>query len=292
MSSTRREDWPVLRLMHETGDENLAMAMDAPLFLFTDNADVSAAADEIDGRGDWPGGLHLPFEAVCVVSGDPWPDLAHAVYARHSAGKLMVDVYEVRPKARRLYAFDFATYEHGVMLIHPDWRHGAETLPGWSPLPGEDEWDPPDQPWGEREWAAVGETVRRDLDVEERFARHFLLDAVRACRVSARSHVAEARPREHNDRGKTRWKAPWCLTSLPRAVVLDGDRAPTDARSGGTSFAPTDREVRPHRRRGHYKTLRSERFKHKRGERVWVRPAWVGPREWVLGGTTYRVVTT
>jgi len=49
------------------------------------------------------------------------------------------------------------------------------------------------------------------------------------------------------------------------------------------------RTLAAHRRRGHWKTLRSERFVNKRGTRVWVRATWVGPEEMIRGHETYRV---
>lgn len=47
---------------------------------------------------------------------------------------------------------------------------------------------------------------------------------------------------------------------------------------------------RPHERRGHWRLLRAERFVNKRGQRVWVRPSWVGPVESRRGNRRYRVV--
>lgn len=48
----------------------------------------------------------------------------------------------------------------------------------------------------------------------------------------------------------------------------------------------------PHLRRGHFKTLRSERFKEKRGKVVWVSPCHVNGAcvEWREGAVTYKVV--
>jgi hypothetical protein len=46
-----------------------------------------------------------------------------------------------------------------------------------------------------------------------------------------------------------------------------------------------------HSRRAHYRVLRSPKFKHKHGQRVWVASAWVGPREWTdHSGQIYKIV--
>jgi hypothetical protein len=46
---------------------------------------------------------------------------------------------------------------------------------------------------------------------------------------------------------------------------------------------------RPHERRRHWRTLKSERFTRKRGERILVEAHWVGPAEAVVGKSRYRV---
>jgi hypothetical protein len=46
---------------------------------------------------------------------------------------------------------------------------------------------------------------------------------------------------------------------------------------------------RPHERRRHWRQLKSERYTHKRGQRVLVEACWVGPSEAVVGKTQYRV---
>ncbi len=52
----------------------------------------------------------------------------------------------------------------------------------------------------------------------------------------------------------------------------------------------TDREMAPHFRRGHTKLLSSSRWKDKQGQRIVVRPTWVGPEDWDFNGLKYRVV--
>lgn len=59
------------------------------------------------------------------------------------------------------------------------------------------------------------------------------------------------------------------------------------AHQGGTHAPPI-----PHLRRGHYKTLRSEKFKEMRGKRIWVRATNVGGEcvEWRDGNVRYKVL--
>lgn len=59
-----------------------------------------------------------------------------------------------------------------------------------------------------------------------------------------------------------------------------GLKAPAEGGPGGRL---------PHERRRHWRTLQSERFTHRRGERILVEACWVGPSETVVGKTHYRV---
>lgn len=74
----------------------------------------------------------------------------------------------------------------------------------------------------------------------------------------------------------------------PRYVMLQpeairkimGLQIPAEGGQGGRQ---------PHERRRHWRTLQSERFTHKRGERILVEACGVGPAETVVGKTHYRV---
>lgn len=44
-----------------------------------------------------------------------------------------------------------------------------------------------------------------------------------------------------------------------------------------------------HSRRAHYRILKSPMFRHKLGQRVWVRSTWVGPKEWQQASSIYRL---
>lgn len=67
----------------------------------------------------------------------------------------------------------------------------------------------------------------------------------------------------------------------PEAIRrLMGLTPPVDGAHGGR---------RPHERRRHWRALKSERFTHKRGERILVEAHWVGTSETVVGKTRYRV---
>jgi hypothetical protein len=46
---------------------------------------------------------------------------------------------------------------------------------------------------------------------------------------------------------------------------------------------------KPHERRRHWRTLKSERYTNKRGQKILIDAVWVGPKESVVGKTRYRV---
>lgn len=83
-------------------------------------------------------------------------------------------------------------------------------------------------------------------------------------------------------------KKPWIRPDLPKLIMLERGAAIKYGHRvdrGGTHAAPE-----PHARRGNWAQLRSPKFKHKLGQRVWRKPSWVGDKEWVWQGQTYRVL--
>jgi len=69
-----------------------------------------------------------------------------------------------------------------------------------------------------------------------------------------------------------------------RAEVGSGARVASDRAGELTRMA--------HNRRAHYRTLKSARFRYARGKRIFVRAAWVGPKEWrdAGGKQIYRIL--
>ena len=116
---------------------------------------------------------------------------------------------------------------------------------------------------------------------------HAVIEAV----VSSSSHLVEVSPTSSRTprTSKTAKSKPWLRDDLPTVILI----SPDEARHYGHRVEPKGSHAspRPHQRRGHWKTLRSERYAvEKRGTRVWVRPAWIGDPEWVFQGNRYKVV--
>ena len=81
-------------------------------------------------------------------------------------------------------------------------------------------------------------------------------------------------------------KRPWAGATGPRVLLLD--RMPTTQSEGtGTHASP-----KPHRRRGHWKTLRHPRFRHhpQYQQKIYCKPSFVGPRQVTYEGNIYRLV--
>jgi hypothetical protein len=79
---------------------------------------------------------------------------------------------------------------------------------------------------------------------------------------------------------------PWVGATGPRILLLD--RMPTtQSESTATHASP-----KPHRRRGHWKTLSHPRFRHhpQYGKKIYVKPSFVGPRQATYQGNIYRLV--
>lgn len=80
----------------------------------------------------------------------------------------------------------------------------------------------------------------------------------------------------------------WASSTGPRLLLLD--RMPTTQRNqggGGTHASP-----KPHRRRGHWKTLRHPRYRHHPQylQKIYCKPSFVGPKQVNYKGNIYRLV--
>lgn len=78
------------------------------------------------------------------------------------------------------------------------------------------------------------------------------------------------------------------LAERSRHIVVDHD----EIRTRWTNCHGTHGSPMPHLRRGHYKTLRAERYKNMRGKVIWVAPCHVGGEcvEWREGAVSYKVI--
>ena len=119
------------------------------------------------------------------------------------------------------------------------------------------------------------------------YANLFLEDLINAEEHMV-EEVRELTTKQQKRAMKSSKHVPWTREDLVTVRLIkleDAKRVGRRVNHGGTHASP-----RPHVRRGHFATLRHNRFKENIGKRVWVRQAWVGDREWVFNGSQYRVV--
>ncbi|MBV9279331.1 MAG: hypothetical protein JOZ41_04550 [Chloroflexi bacterium] len=117
--------------------------------------------------------------------------------------------------------------------------------------------------------------------------------------LQCEEHVVAVRPVERKGekvRPAGKDPKPW-TRSLPHLILLDPLRAREYGQPGGAGERDETpgghTSPRPHGRRGHWRMLRAERFRRDEAgqvRRVFVRPAWIGPREWLSEGQRYQVI--
>jgi hypothetical protein len=83
-------------------------------------------------------------------------------------------------------------------------------------------------------------------------------------------------------------------TKKPHFIVLAPERirkryVPHELTDEEKAQAKSERK--PHHRRGHWRSYRSERYRNMKGKRKWIEAIWVGPREAVQGKNRYIVRT-
>ena len=105
-------------------------------------------------------------------------------------------------------------------------------------------------------------------------------------------HIVEVVPTKTKTKNKAKKKSslhknrPWTTASGPHILFLD--RMPATQKEGtGTHASP-----KPHRRRGHWKTLSHPRYRHhpQYQQKIYVKPSFVGPRQTTYEGNIYRLV--
>lgn len=97
--------------------------------------------------------------------------------------------------------------------------------------------------------------------------------------------MVEGEPRKPPPKGKLPWsdrRSVYTVMTVPRIRRSLGLARTEPGQQGQAPAA--------HWRRAHFRTLRSERFGDRRGERVRVKAAWIGPKEAEVGGRRYRVL--
>ncbi len=156
-------------------------------------------------------------------------------------------------------------------------------------------------PWDAATHAYMHETEGMARDERARVGARMVMVAVLlafAYLQQASEHLVEVTPRltpaQATQDARSVTKRPELRIGLPRYILLDPTRAreygqpagERDSRPGQARPSP-----RPHGRRGHWRKLRADRHGERRGQRVWVRPAWVGPEQWEAEGQRYRVVS-
>ena len=81
-------------------------------------------------------------------------------------------------------------------------------------------------------------------------------------------------------------KRPWRRATGPSILFLD--KMPSQA----TESTGTGSSKRPHRRRGHWRTLSHPKYRHhpQYQQKIWVKPTFIGPIEEVHKGNMYRLI--
>lgn len=84
-------------------------------------------------------------------------------------------------------------------------------------------------------------------------------------------------------------KRPWLNATGPKILLLDRMPSTQKEHQGGTHASP-----KPHRRRGHWKTLRHPKYRHHPKYQVengvFIKPSFVGPKEAEYEGNIYKLV--
>ena len=104
-------------------------------------------------------------------------------------------------------------------------------------------------------------------------------------------HLVEVFPSDtvKKRKGSLAKKRPWLNATGPKVLLLDRMPSTQKEHQGGTHASP-----KPHRRRGHWKTLRHPKYRHHPKYQVengvFIKPSFVGPKEAEYEGNIYKLV--
>lgn len=105
-------------------------------------------------------------------------------------------------------------------------------------------------------------------------------------------HVIAVDPKKRTKKARQaqRQKKPLTLQDRRRHIVVKREDVVNRYRS---AHGLQTHEKTPHFRRGHHRTFRDERFTHKKGERIWIKPTKVGEPEieWEDATLKYKVIS-
>lgn len=111
---------------------------------------------------------------------------------------------------------------------------------------------------------------------------HFCMDS-----MLSGNFIAEVTPKPPSDKPN---HVKWAQSQKHYVIVHRKDRM----NSVGAVPSPDGKkttEIRmAHTRRAHMRILRSARFKEKQGQRVFVKSCWVGPAEWKINNSIYKIL--
>lgn len=96
--------------------------------------------------------------------------------------------------------------------------------------------------------------------------------------------VSPQKPKRNNTLSK---KRPWRAAAGPHILFLDRMPTTQPQNTGGTHASP-----KPHRRRGHWRTLTHPKYRHhpQYQQPIYVKPSFVGPPEVGYEGNIYRLI--
>ena len=102
-------------------------------------------------------------------------------------------------------------------------------------------------------------------------------------------HMVEVVPTTPKKKRNTQLtkKRPWLNATGPHVLLLDRMPTTQKAHQGGTHASP-----KPHRRRGHWKTLQHPKYRHhpQYQKKIYIKPTFVGPKQVTYDGHIYRLV--
>jgi len=197
----------------------------------------------------------------------------------------------------------FVSYDNERTIYHWDgWFVPMYDKEMWGAGEMEAYWSSIPTPLTQRYWQAEDNVLRKEYPQFEsnplisglsQAASNVAINATRMMTYLkyGPKHLVEVVPSEaaKKRKGLLAKNRPWLNATGPKVLLLDRMPSTQKEHQGGTHASP-----KPHRRRGHWKTLRHPKYRHhpkylvENG--IFIKPSFVGPKEAKHEGNIYKLV--
>lgn len=264
------------RFKKNSSPKTYRIISDAALFTFGTEDGLSDEVDD-DCMSSLAADFFLPFESVAVEDSVSCVMVSNTEKGQTGTSKprFFIEAQKFSDGGGYVFAFGFfhAKSDHGRLGVAPVIMPGANHFRAF------------DGSWNDvtSEWMAVQDLAELQAHMVDNtwntIKRMILVNTPNRFVVEQVNAASTAKEKKNGRIKRSHERPTYTLLTVPEIRKVISEPA----------GEPTGRTVASHQRRRHWRTLNSEKFVNKRGEKILIPATWVGPSEAVVGSRRYKV---